>query len=262
MSSFIKSTINCVFVHVNQLQRSAEWYSRLLGLKVLDERLNGGPVYWMELDRYTGLILDDNSVNIARGEWSKEKAPLFMYKTKSVPLAYDELQKKGIKITLKIETPQEGLTFFNFEDPDGNVFMVCSADEDNVPIEKVAPSPIHNSIPAVFVNVTDIHKAAEWHFDLLGLEQRPMAPKETILEIKNEKGANILLDYNRHLNGEDFKVLFMFGTDNINEAYSFVNSNNIKVFTEIEEHRDVSFFTILDPDDHVIMICQSHKETE
>ncbi|MFV8829970.1 VOC family protein [Alkalihalobacterium sp. APHAB7] len=258
MSHFIENSINSVFVHVSNLQRSAEWYSTLLGLKVLEERFNGGPVYWMELDNFTGLILDDNSVNIARGEWSKDNAPLYLYSAKSVAGAYESLKQKGVNITLEIETPHEGLTFFNFEDPDGNIFMVCSCDDNEMPLEKVSPSPIHNRIPAVFVNVSDIQKAAQWHFGLLDIEPRLIHPKETIVEIQSEKGANILLDNNRFLNGDNYKVRFMLETDDIHEAYSFVKNNRIEVFTEKEGHGDITFFTILDPDDHVIMVCQPH----
>ncbi|WP_216829807.1 VOC family protein [Alkalihalobacterium elongatum] len=258
MSHFIENSINSVFVHVSNLQRSAEWYSNLLGLNVLEERFNGGPVYWMELNNFTGLILDDNSVNIARGEWSKENAPLYMYSTKSIPKAYKYLKQKGVNITLEIETPHDGLTFFNFEDLDGNVFMVCSCDDNNRPLEKVSHTPIHNRIPAVFVNVSDMQKAVKWHFEVLGIEPRLINSNETIVEIQSEKGANILLDNNRYLNGDNYKVSFMFETDNINDAYTFVKSNHIEIFTEKEGHGGRSFFTIRDPDGHVIMICEPH----
>ncbi|MBE9914188.1 hypothetical protein G8C92_09095 [Paenibacillus donghaensis] len=46
-----------VFVHVTDLRLSAEWYSRLLGLPVMEERMNGGPVYWFDFEG-THLILD------------------------------------------------------------------------------------------------------------------------------------------------------------------------------------------------------------
>ncbi|BFH62906.1 VOC family protein [Paenibacillus azoreducens] len=46
-----------VFVHMTDLRRSAEWYSRLLGLPVMEERMNGGPVYWFDFAG-THLILD------------------------------------------------------------------------------------------------------------------------------------------------------------------------------------------------------------
>ncbi|OLO37926.1 hypothetical protein BTR23_13405 [Alkalihalophilus pseudofirmus] len=263
MERILKNKVTSVIVHVSNLKYSAEWYSKLLGLEVLEDRFNGGPVYWMELEDYTGLILDDvHCANMNSGGWSKENAPLFMYCADSVPHAYNNLKELGINITLKIETPREGLSFFNFEDIDGNVFMVCNAEDPSPPLEKVVATPVHNSIPAVFVNVRDLQKAAEWHLKLLGLEQCKLSPNETIVEIQSEQGADIILNNNRYIKGDNYKVLFMFETEDINEAYCFVQSEKIAVYTEIKRYKDVSFFTILDPDDHVIMIGQSHQLSE
>ncbi|SDZ41658.1 hypothetical protein SAMN05421736_11251 [Evansella caseinilytica] len=259
MTGIIKNRINSVFVHVSDLKASAKWYSELLGLRVHSDRFNGGPVYWMELAGYTGLILDDNSINKTRDGWQRSSAPLYMYGADDVHEAYRRLREQGVTITLEIETPHEGLTFFNFQDPDGNVFMVCSADDNSPPLEKVDQSPVENRITAVFVHVKDMPKAAEWHFRLFGMERPEVGEKQTIVEIPAEKGADILLDSNRFLNGEDDNVLFMFETADIDEAFSFVKAKDIHVFSEIERTPSVSFFTVNDPDQNVVMICQSHE---
>lgn len=259
MVSSIKSQINSVFVHVSDLKKSAEWYSKLLGLKVQQDRFNGGPVYWMELDGYTGLILDDNSVNKKREGWRNSLAPQFMVLSNKVEEAYEQIRRERIPITRELESPHEGLTFFNFQDPEGNVIMVCSADDNTPPLEKIQPSPIHNKITAVFIHVTELQKATNWYSSLLGFPSAKVESDETIFEVSNEKGADILLDCNRYINGEDYKTLFMFETNDIDAAFSYVKSNHIEVFTEIERPGPVSFFTVSDLDENVIMICESHE---
>ncbi len=61
----LANRVASVFVHVTDLRTSAEWYSRLLGLPLMEERLNGGPVYWFDFQG-THLILDSNRVNLAK----------------------------------------------------------------------------------------------------------------------------------------------------------------------------------------------------
>ncbi len=230
MNSGIKNQINSVFVHVSDLNQSAKWYSDLLGLELKEERLNGGPVYWMELDGYTGILLDDNSVNKQREGWDMDLVPQYMYVAHNVQSAYEQLKQNGFRITLDIETPHEGLTFFNSVDPDGNVFMVCNADDEAEPLNRVVQVPIKHTIPAVFVNVTQMQKAANWYFTLLGMEQQAVDTKETIVEISSAKGADVLLDSNRYLQGEEYKILFMFDTEDIDAAYEYVRKKSDSCF--------------------------------
>jgi catechol 2,3-dioxygenase-like lactoylglutathione lyase family enzyme len=78
MTTPIKNKIGSVFVHVSDLRHSAEWYSKLMGLPLLEERLNGGPVYWFELEGETGLILDNNQINREQTNWDKTIAPQYI----------------------------------------------------------------------------------------------------------------------------------------------------------------------------------------
>ncbi|MGX1194562.1 VOC family protein [Metabacillus sp. SLBN-84] len=49
--------------------------------------------------------------------------------------------------------------------------------------------------------------------------------------------------------------LFNFHTDDIEKSLSYVKKLGCSIETEIVSFEDFSFFTISDPDHHVIMIC-------
>ena len=137
MTSPIQAHISSVFVHVTYLKRSTEWYSRLLGLPIKPERVNGGPI--------TGLILTSKQVLYAllddnRNNPKDETHPLFMLKTRNTLKAYEYVQQQGIRI-VKEYYEDEAVSFFNFADFDGNVLMVCGPGRGQQEYENVQDSP-------------------------------------------------------------------------------------------------------------------------
>jgi catechol 2,3-dioxygenase-like lactoylglutathione lyase family enzyme len=259
MKSPIKNKISNVLVHVSDLKRSAQWYSDLLGFPVIHERLNGGPVYWMELEGNIGIILDDNSLNKKRVDWDERNAPLYMFSTNSVEAAYQFLKEKQVDITLEPETPHPGLTFFNLKDLDGNVLMVCRSNYEKSEIpQRQHDIPIKNRIGAVFAHVTNMKKSIKWYSDILGLPYNSNKDWESIYEIPMDEGLGLLLD-NNHVNDDENKALFMFDTDDIDASYLFAKQKGITISSEIERPGPVSFFTIKDPDNNILMVCQNHE---
>ncbi|WP_274365630.1 VOC family protein [Paenibacillus thermotolerans] len=249
----IRNTIGSVFIHVSDLKRSAEWYSMVMGLPLLEERLNGGPVYWLELEGGTGLTLDDNRNN-------DPTAPhvLFMYKTGDIDASYRYLEEKGVRILFPIERPHPGLAYFTFADPDGNAIMVTQSDYTSPVVERLpnTDSPIMNKIGAVFINVTDMNRAVRFHSEVLGLQYDEVGPDESIYGLNMSSGSGILLDNNRFRQNDDYKTLFMFITSDIDASKAYLTANGVTIFTDIERHGDaLAFFTVEDPDGNIVMVC-------
>lgn len=250
----VENRVASVFVHVTELRRSAEWYSRLLGLPLMENRLNGGPVYWFDLPG-TGLILDSNVNNRKDPDWKEEMKPRFMFPVRDIDEAYAYLQEKA---EVFHEPERHGsMAFFTFRDPEGNALMACWAANPgaDVPLTET-DSPVLARMKGVFVDVKEMGAMAAWYKDLLALPLNEIAAKESICTIPVTRGAGLLLDNNRYRNNDSFSIPFMFDSKNIDDAYAFVKEQGIDVFGEIERYGKMAFFTIKDPDENLVMICE------
>ncbi|WP_409342533.1 VOC family protein [Paenibacillus sp. MBLB4367] len=254
IQSPIDHVVESVFIHVSDLRRSAEWYSMVMGLPLLQERLNGGNVYWLMLQGGTGIILDDNRSNAPDTPRVR-----FMYKTSDIEGAYRFLDKQGIRPLYPIERPHPGLAFFKFTDPDGNSLMVTQSDYVSDVVERLdqTDSPILNRIGGIFLNVTDMNRAIRFHSEVLGLPYREVGPgpENSIYDIRMKSGTGVLLDDNRYRQGDDYETLFMLVTPDVDSSRAYLEANGVPVFTDIERHGELAFFTVKDPDGNVIMIC-------
>jgi predicted enzyme related to lactoylglutathione lyase len=252
IKSPIENVVGSVFIHVYDLRRSAEWYSMAIGLPLFEERLNGGNVYWFMLEGGTGIILDDNKSN-------RPDAPhvLFMYKTSNIEGAYRFLADQEVSPLYAIERPHPGLAFCIFTDPDGNSIMVTQSDYVSDVVERLADpaTPILNRIGGIFINVTDMNRAIEFHSRVLGLPYREVGSEDCIYDLQMKSGSDVLLDDNRYRHGEDYKTLFMFVTQDVHASKAYLESNGVPLFTNIERHGELAFFTVKDPDSNVVMIC-------
>jgi predicted enzyme related to lactoylglutathione lyase len=108
--------IGSVFIHVKDSNEAAVWYAKLLGKP--DPHPTKGPVQFMEIGDGRGLIMDDNRNNAAGIR------PAFMLETEDIQLAYEKVAAQGGKIVRVLEE-DEAVAFFNFQDSDGNIVMVC-----------------------------------------------------------------------------------------------------------------------------------------
>jgi predicted enzyme related to lactoylglutathione lyase len=254
VKSPIENVVGSVFIHVSDLRRAAEWYSMVLGLPLLEERLNGGNVYWFMLEGGTGIILDDNKNN-------EPDSPrvMFMYKTTDIEEAYRFLADQDINQVYPIERPHSGMAYLIFTDPDGNSIMVTQSDYYSDVVERLADtkSPILNRIGGIFINVTHMNRAIKFHSEALGLPYHEVGSgqENSIYDLQMKSGSGVLLDDNRFRHGEDYKTLFMFISRDVDASKTYLESNGVPVFTDIERHGEMSFFTVQDPDGNVIMIC-------
>ncbi len=250
----IDNEVESVFVHVSELRRSAEWYSMVMGLPLLEERLNGGNVYWMKLQGGTGIILDDNGSNTPETPRVR-----FMYKTSDVEKSYRFLENQEVRPLYPIERPHPGLAFFMFTDPDGNSLMVTQSDYISEVVNRLenTESPILNRIGGVFLNVTHMNRAIQFHSAVLGLPSQAVGPgpENSIYDLQMKSGSGVLLDDNRFRQGDDYETLFMLVTPDVDASKAYLVSNGVPIFTDIERHGELAFFTVKDPDGNIIMIC-------
>lgn len=251
---FIRS-IASVFLHVEDLRRSAEWYNKLLGLPMREDRFNGGPVYWYDLPD-THLILDNNAGNEAKSDWSEAMKPRLMFKTTDIDLAYAYVNELG-KPLFSPERHGNAMAYFNFRDPEGNVQMACwtSASDEEI-IEPISASPIQARIGAAFVDVKNMLALVDWYAGLLGISLEAHSSHDSIVSLPVSRGARLLLDGNRHAQAHTYTIPLMFPTDDLEAALSYVKENGFELFGEPEHYGDVSFFVLRDPDDNLIMVCQ------
>jgi predicted enzyme related to lactoylglutathione lyase len=254
IKSPIDNVVGSVFVHVTDLRRSAQWYSKVMGLPLLEERLNGGNVYWLNLQGGTGFILDDNGSNSPDTPRVR-----YMYNTSDIEKSYRFLEEQGAQPLYPIERPHPGLAFFRFTDPDGNSLMVTQSDyvSEIVPRLEDTESPILNRMGGIFLNVTDMNRAIRFHSEVLGLPYHEVGPEQenSIYDLQMKSGTGVLLDNNRFRQGDDYETLFMLVTPDVDASKAYLEKNGVSVFTDIERHGELAFFTVKDPDDNVIMIC-------
>ncbi|MBB3127836.1 putative enzyme related to lactoylglutathione lyase [Paenibacillus rhizosphaerae] len=254
----LENRIASVFVHVTNLRESAEWYSRLLGLPIREDRLNGGPVYWFDFQG-THLILDSNSVNRQNPDWNQDMMPRMMFPAMDIDEAYLLIREQGTPL---FEPERHGpMAYFNFRDPEGNVQMACWTQnrEEDPSLAGLSRSPISPRIGGVFVDVKHMPAAAKWYSGLLGAEYDEAAAEQRIYSVPTASGAALLLDQNRHLNGESFSELFFFETEDFDGALQFVRSYGFELAGEPQIFPDLSEFALLDPDGNRIVIAQMNE---
>ncbi|PLT29729.1 VOC family protein [Peribacillus deserti] len=123
ISSPIACKVNNVFIHVSNLEKSAEWYSDLLGVPFNKHNIES-PVYNIPITSETGLTLDDHTFD-PEFKLRASDHVLFNFYVKDIDEAYEFVKNKGITIVREIERIGE-FAYFNFKDLDGNVLMICN----------------------------------------------------------------------------------------------------------------------------------------
>jgi len=123
MESPILNQINTIFVHVSDLGRSVEWYSKLLDQKYNLTEVHP-PVYNMQINHHTGLTLDAGPSGTTK-QINPSGNPLFNFHTNDIDKAYDYIKRLGYKIVSDI-VRFEDFAFFTVSDPDKNIVMICT----------------------------------------------------------------------------------------------------------------------------------------
>ncbi|HZG58745.1 GyrI-like domain-containing protein [Paenibacillus sp.] len=248
----IVNRVASVFVHVSDLRRSAEWYSRLLGLPVIEERLNGGPVYWLELPG-THLILDNDAANRRNPDWNESMEPRLMLQALDIDEAYRYVSERAETIG-GIER-HGTMAYFNFRDSEGNALMACWTAEPSPDGDYASSGPIEARIGGAFVDVREVRSAAEWYNALLGLPLDETVAAQSVYAVPVVRGAALLLDGNRRANGETFTERFYLETKDFEAALAYVTEQGFRLAGEPNDFPDLSEFALLDPDGNRIVVA-------
>nr|WP_263323447.1 VOC family protein [Neobacillus sp. Marseille-Q6967] len=114
-------------------------------------------------------------------------------------------------------------------------------------------SPIINQIGTVFIPVSNIEKARDWYSDLLGL---PVDGEIQFghLYVIPMLGTSIVLDSKIYSLEKVFNTpVFHFNTENIEEAFTYMQEREVEIVTEIQHGH---YFNFKDPDGNLLMICK------
>jgi len=120
-------------------------------------------------------------------------------------------------------------------------------------------SPIKNQINTIFVHVKDLEKSVEWYSRLLHQEYNPSDISRPVYNMSINHFTGLTLDAGPE--GEIKEIvaspypLFNFHTDHIEDAYTYVKNHKYEIASDIVQFDDFAYFTVKDPDQHVIMIC-------
>ncbi|TBL79542.1 VOC family protein [Paenibacillus thalictri] len=113
--------------------------------------------------------------------------------------------------------------------------------------------PVFNRIGGVFIPVSSIEAARDWYCDLLGLPSAGEIFFGHIYVLPME-GPDIVLDSKIYSPDNVYKVpALQLRTDNIQEAYEYMQSKQVEFITGIENNH---WFNFKDPDGNVLMICK------
>jgi len=116
-------------------------------------------------------------------------------------------------------------------------------------------SIILNKVGAIFIPVSDIKKAREWYCSLLDLEPTYEILLDHLCCIPmDNNGLNIVLDSKIYTKDSYARTpMFHFNTDDIHQAYQFMQEKGVEIVTNIEHGHS---FNIKDPDGNMLMICK------
>lgn len=120
-------------------------------------------------------------------------------------------------------------------------------------------SPVKNQINTVFIHVENLEKSVEWYTRLLDQKFEPSEISRPVYNLKINHHTGLTLDAGPE--GEKKEVqastypLFNLHTDRIEDAYKYVVELNYEIASEIVQFDDFAYFTVLDPDKNVVMIC-------
>jgi hypothetical protein len=121
-ASPIKNKVGSLFVPVRDIEKSRDWYCRILGLNAADCKIMSGHLCPLPMEG-TGIILDTMPMwgGQEPGGAPSTETPAFMLMTEDLQGSFDYLKELGVELVTEIEHNH----WFVLKDPDGNKLMIC-----------------------------------------------------------------------------------------------------------------------------------------
>lgn len=121
----IKQRVSSIFIPVEDVKRSREWYRDVLGLSVGEVLF--GHLCVIEMEQGPGLVLDQKlTPDGPAGDIQRGRYPLFMLATDDIEASLAHLQRQGVEVVPYDGSVIQNGHWFNFRDCDGNLLMVCA----------------------------------------------------------------------------------------------------------------------------------------
>ncbi|WP_027954601.1 VOC family protein [Halobacillus kuroshimensis] len=115
MTTPVKNEIGTVFIPVRDIEKSRDWYCRLLGVPN-DGEIVHDHLYILPM-KGTGAVLDSRMYEPGK----TFDTPVFHLNTTDIEAAYDFMMSLNFNVVTEIQHHH----YFNFKDPDGNLLMIC-----------------------------------------------------------------------------------------------------------------------------------------
>ncbi|MFB9826410.1 VOC family protein [Lederbergia wuyishanensis] len=116
--------MDVVFLHVKNVSKSMEFYSKLLGINYDPDTVNS-PHHWIEIQDGPNITLDDHSFD-PDYIFQPNNQPLWNFVSEDVEGAYNHIKEIGGELVTGIITWENDFKWFIFKDIDGNRLMICS----------------------------------------------------------------------------------------------------------------------------------------
>lgn len=124
MAHPITPKLAAVFVHVSDLPRAIDFYTKLLDRPYDPKADFGNGIYMIQLDNDVDLLLDASHAEQSGPKPNFAMHATCMFATQDIDAAYQRLQAQGVEIVTELYR-DPSVAFFNFKDPDGNIQMIC-----------------------------------------------------------------------------------------------------------------------------------------
>lgn len=120
VSTYVKG-INCIYVPVSRVKESAEWYSRNLGLPILNEVNEDSTQAQLKIcgNQSIFLIKTSEKTNLTYTEVNGHEQCILTLEVNDIKELYEHLKKNGAPVEEILDNAECGLSFY-VKDPDGN----------------------------------------------------------------------------------------------------------------------------------------------
>ncbi|KAA0546262.1 VOC family protein [Bacillus sp. BGMRC 2118] len=107
--------VGAIFIPVSNIEKARDWYCDILHIEEKEE-IQFEHIYVIPLQGIN-IVLDSKIYS----EQNLIKTPLFHFNSTDIKESYRYLQNKAVAIVTDIQFEH----YFHFQDPDGNLLMVC-----------------------------------------------------------------------------------------------------------------------------------------